>query len=78
MSNVNVVIIGGSGGVGASVTFNLLLRGEPYDVVLVDLKPNIIASHVMDLEHALDTDMILLVNPLSLSVTQLELRLGLQ
>jgi malate dehydrogenase len=50
---MKVVIIGGAGGVGASVAFNLLLRGEPYDVVLVDLKPNMIASHVMDLEQTL-------------------------
>jgi malate dehydrogenase len=53
ISNVKIVIIGGAGGVGASVAFNLLLRGEPYDVVLVDLKPNMIASHVMDLEQTL-------------------------
>jgi malate dehydrogenase len=53
ISNVKVVIIGGAGGVGASVAFNLLLRGEPYDVVLVDLKPNMIASRVMDLEQTL-------------------------
>lgn len=53
ISNVKVVIIGGAGGVGSSVAFNLLLRGEPYDVVLVDLNPNIIISHVMDLEQTL-------------------------
>jgi len=50
---MKVVIIGGAGGVGSSAAFNLLLRGEPYDVVLVDLNPNIIASHVMDLEQTL-------------------------
>src|SRR5215813_5962900 len=53
ISNVKVVIIGGAGGVGSSVAFNLLLRGEPYDVVLVDLHPNKITSHVMDLEQTL-------------------------
>jgi malate dehydrogenase len=52
-SNVKVVIIGGAGGVGSSVAFNLLLRGESYDVVLVDLRPNMITSHVMDLEQTL-------------------------
>jgi malate dehydrogenase len=52
-SNVKVVIIGGAGGVGSSVAFNLLLRGEPYDVVLVDIHPNMITSHVMDLEQTL-------------------------
>ena len=48
-----VVIIGGGGGVGSSVAFNLLLRGEPYDVVLVDSNPNMLTSHVMDLEQTL-------------------------
>ena len=52
-SNVKVVIIGGAGGVGSSVAFNLLLRDEPYDLVLVDLHPNMITSHVMDLEQTL-------------------------
>jgi malate dehydrogenase len=50
---MKVVIIGGAGGVGSSAAFNLLLRGEPYDVVLVDLNPKMIASHVMDLEQTL-------------------------
>jgi len=53
ISNVKVVIVGGGGGVGSSVAFNLLLRGEPYDVVLVDSNPNMITSHVMDLEQTL-------------------------
>jgi len=50
---MKVVIVGGAGGVGSSVAFNLLLSGKPYDVVLVDSKPNMIASHVMDLEQTL-------------------------
>jgi malate dehydrogenase len=50
MSNVKVVIVGGGGGVGSSIAFNLLLRGEPYDVVLVDSNPKMLTSHVMDLE----------------------------
>src|SRR6266508_3065838 len=53
ISSVKVVIVGGAGGVGSSVAFNLLLRGEPYDVVLVDSNPNMITSHVMDLEQTL-------------------------
>jgi len=52
-SNVKVAIVGGAGGVGSSVAFNLLLRGEPYDVVLVDSNPNMLTSHVMDLEQTL-------------------------
>jgi malate dehydrogenase len=53
ISNVKVAIVGGAGGVGSSVAFNLLLRGEPYDVVLVDSNQNMITSHVMDLEQTL-------------------------
>jgi malate dehydrogenase len=53
ISNVKVVIVGGAGGVGSSVAFNLLLRGEPYDVVLVDSNSNMLTSHVMDLEQTL-------------------------
>jgi malate dehydrogenase len=53
ISNVKVVIVGGAGGVGSSAAFNLLLRSEPYDVVLVDSNPKMIASHVMDLEQTL-------------------------
>ncbi|MCI0392400.1 MAG: malate dehydrogenase [Acidobacteria bacterium] len=48
-----MVIIGGASGVGSSVALNLLLRGELDDVVLVDINPNMIASHVMDLEQTL-------------------------
>jgi malate/lactate dehydrogenase len=53
ISNVKVVIVGGAGGVGSSAAFNLLLRSDPYDVVLVDSNPKMIASHVMDLEQTL-------------------------
>jgi len=53
ISNVKVAIVGGAGGVGSSVAFNLLLRGEPYDVVLVDSNSNMLTSHVMDLEQTL-------------------------
>lgn len=53
ISNAKVVIVGGAGGVGSTVAFNLLLSGKPYDVVLVDSKPNMITSHVMDLEQTL-------------------------
>ena len=31
-----VVIVGGGGGVGASVAFNLLIGGNEFDVVMVD------------------------------------------
>jgi len=47
-----VSIVGGTGGVGASVAFNLLLSG-PYEVVLVDRRPEMITSHTMDLDQVL-------------------------
>lgn len=49
---MKVTIVGGSGGVGASVAFNVLLRGG-HDVVLVDQRPEMVSSHVMDLEQTL-------------------------
>jgi malate/lactate dehydrogenase len=45
-----VAITGGAGGVGSSLAFNLLMRPEPYDVVVVDRSGLKVASHVMDLE----------------------------
>jgi len=48
-----VTIIGGGGGVGSSAAFNLLLRGG-CEVVLVDTRPNMVASHVLDLEQTLE------------------------
>lgn len=47
---MKVVIIGGAGGIGSSVAFNLLLLGDLCDVVLVDIQPHMITSHVMDFE----------------------------
>jgi malate/lactate dehydrogenase len=46
---VKVVIVGGAGGIGSSLAFNLLRGSQPYDVVIVDTRPNMITSHVMDL-----------------------------
>lgn len=48
-----IVLIGGAGGIGASVAFNLLRTQTPYDIVIVDNRPNMITSHVMDLNDAL-------------------------
>ncbi len=45
-----VAIAGGAGGVGSSLAFNLLLRPEPYDVAVIDRRPQKVLSHVMDLE----------------------------
>jgi malate/lactate dehydrogenase len=47
---LRVAIAGGAGGVGSSLAFNLLMRPEPYDVVVVDRRPEKVLSHVMDLE----------------------------
>jgi malate dehydrogenase len=47
---MKVVIVGGGGGVGASVAFNLLQRDEPYDCVLVDRREEMALSHALDLE----------------------------
>ena len=48
-----IAIAGGAGGVGSSLAFNLLLRPEPYDVIVVDRRPEKVLSHVMDLEQVL-------------------------
>ena len=50
---MKVVIVGGAGGVGASVAFNLLLLGG-FDVVIVDHRPEMVDSHVWDLEQVLE------------------------
>ena len=50
---MKVVIIGGAGGIGSSAAFNLLSAQGTYEIVLVDTRPNMIASHTMDLENAL-------------------------
>jgi len=50
---VKVAVVGGAGGVGSSVAFNLLLLDDSHDVVLIDSEPRMIGSHVMDLEQSL-------------------------
>lgn len=50
---MRVAILGGAGGVGASVAFNLLRTDTPYEILVVDTKPHMITSHVMDLQDAL-------------------------
>src|SRR3954462_4181796 len=45
-----VAIVGGGGGVGSSLAFNLLLRPEPYDIGLVDGQSGMARSHEMDLQ----------------------------
>jgi malate/lactate dehydrogenase len=48
-----IVIVGGGGGVGSSLAFNLLLRPEPYDVGLVDGQSGMARSHEMDLQQVI-------------------------
>lgn len=45
-----VTIFGGAGGIGSSVAFNLLRGRATYDIVIVDTKPNMVTSHVMDMQ----------------------------
>lgn len=54
MPRVKVTILGGAGGVGASTAFNLALLRRPDEVVVVDSRPEMITSHVMDLEQVLE------------------------
>jgi len=43
--------------VGSSLAFSLLLRPEPFDVLVIDRRPEKVASHVMDLEQVLGLSM---------------------
>jgi len=54
MPGVKVTLVGGAGGVGASVAFNLVLMRGGHEIVLVDNRPAMIASHLMDLEQTLE------------------------
>ena len=50
---MKVAIIGGAGGIGSSVAFSLLRTQTPYEILIMDNRPNMIISHVMDLQDAL-------------------------
>lgn len=50
---MKVSIFGGAGGIGSSIAFNLLLGGNPHEVVVIDRRPNMVTSHVMDMQDAL-------------------------
>lgn len=50
---MKVAIVGGAGGIGSSVAFSLLRTDYPYRIVVIDNRPNMIVSHVMDLQDAL-------------------------
>jgi malate/lactate dehydrogenase len=51
---VKVTIVGGAGGVGASTAFNLALMHGPNEVAIVDSRPEMVSSHVMDFEQVLE------------------------
>jgi malate/lactate dehydrogenase len=51
---VKVTIAGGAGGVGASTAFNLVLMQGGQEIVLVDVRPEMITSHVMDLDQTVE------------------------
>jgi malate/lactate dehydrogenase len=46
---MKVTIVGGGGGIGSSVAYNLLLAPDAAEVVLLDRRPNMVTSHVLDL-----------------------------
>jgi len=50
---MKIAIVGGAGGIGSSVAFNLLRTDDPYEIVVIDNRDNMIVSHVMDLQDAL-------------------------
>ena len=54
MARVRVAIVGGAGGTGASIAFNLLLLRLGLEVVLVDSRPEMVTSHALDLEQVLE------------------------
>ncbi len=47
---MRIAIAGGAGGVGSSLAYSLLTCPEPFDVTVIDRRPQKVASHVMDLE----------------------------
>lgn len=51
---MQVTIVGGAGGVGASTAFNLALTRAPLEIVVVDDRPEMVTSHVMDLDQVLE------------------------
>jgi malate dehydrogenase len=53
---MRVTIAGAGGGVGASVAFNLLRGSLSCELVLLDRRPEMIASHLMDLEQVLEQE----------------------
>ncbi len=51
---MKVTIVGGAGGVGASTAFNLALARGSHEVAVVDSRREMVTSHLMDFEQALE------------------------
>ncbi len=51
---MKITILGGGGGVGASAAFNLALGQRADEIVVVDRRPEMVTSHVMDLQQVLE------------------------
>ena len=51
---MKVALFGGAGGVGASAAFNLLLGAAAHELVIVDSRPEMVVSHVMDFQQVLE------------------------
>ena len=49
-----IAVVGGAGGAGASLVFNLARSGTPLEVVVVDRSETMTSSHLMDLEQVLE------------------------
>lgn len=50
---MKVAIVGGAGGIGSSLAFNLAVGEVAFDIVVIDSRPNMVTSHVMDLQDIL-------------------------
>jgi malate dehydrogenase len=46
---MKITIVGGGGGIGSSVAYNLMLLPGGHEIVLLDRRPNMVTSHVLDL-----------------------------
>lgn len=52
---MKVTIIGAAGSVGAPVSFYLAARGLADELVMIDMRPNVVQQHAMDLSTAVST-----------------------
>ncbi len=51
---MKVTIVGGGGGVGSATAFSLLIAAAGYEIVLVDPRAEMVASHLMDLDQVVE------------------------